>query len=170
MTATKTISILRTIFSRMAPNQIVTDNSPQFTAIAFEQFCNNNSVHHTLTAPYHSSSNGEAECFVQTFKNTMQKKGEVELNLSKFLLRYRTTPHSVTGKSPAELIFGRQIKTRLDLLHPDESNRQDQSKRINKNLQRIFRSMRRCGFTTITVPPNGSLELLHRKLQLIITW
>ena len=58
---------------------------------------------------------------MQTFKTTMQKKkGEVQLNLSKFLLRYRTTSHSVTGKSPAEMIIDRQIKTRLDLLHLDE--------------------------------------------------
>ena len=103
------------------PNQIVTDNGPQFTASEFEQFCKNNGINHTLTAPYHPSSNGEAERFVQTFKQTMQKeKGDVQLSLSKFLLRYRTTPHSATGKSPAQQIFGRQIKTRLDLLHPDE--------------------------------------------------
>ena len=103
------------------PNQIVTDNGPQFTATEFEQFCKNNGIHHTFTTPYHPNSIREAERFVQTFKNTMQKeKGEMQLNLSKFLLRYRITPHTATGKSPAEHIFGRQIKIRLDLLHPTE--------------------------------------------------
>ena len=73
-TATKTVSVLRTIFSRMAiPSQIVTDNGPQFTASEFERFCKYNGINHTLTAPYHPSSNGEAERFVQTFKQTMQK-------------------------------------------------------------------------------------------------
>ena len=85
------------------PNQIVTDNGPQFTATEFEQFCKNNGIHHILTAPYHPNSNGEAKRFVQTFKNTMQ--GEMQLNSSKFLLRYRITPHTTTGKSPAELII-----------------------------------------------------------------
>ena len=88
------------------PNQIVTDNGPQFTATEFEQFCKKNGIHHILTAPYHPNSNGEAERFVQTFKNTMQKeKGKMQLNLSKFRLRYRITPHTTTGKSPAELII-----------------------------------------------------------------
>jgi len=81
------------------PNQIVSDNRPQFTTTEFHEFCKNNGINHILTAPYHPSSNGEAEHFVQTFKNTMQKeKGVAQLNLSKFLLRYRTTPHSATGK------------------------------------------------------------------------
>jgi len=84
-TATKIVSVSRTIFSRMGiPNQIVTDYGPQFTAIEFEQFCKNNGINHTLTAPYHPSSNGEAERFVQTFKQTMQKeKGDVQLSFSK---------------------------------------------------------------------------------------
>ena len=38
--------------------------------------------------------------------------------LAQILLRYRTTPHSTTGKSPAEMMFGRNVRTRLDLLHP----------------------------------------------------
>ena len=44
----------------------------------------------------------------------------MQLNVSKFLLKYRITPHATTSKSPAELTFGRQIKTTLDLLHPTE--------------------------------------------------
>ena len=67
----------------------------------------------------------------------MQKeKGEVQLNLSKFLLRYRTTPHSATGKSPAELIFGKQIKTRLDLLEIKQKWQQEKDKSTTpKNFQ-----------------------------------
>ncbi|XP_064469539.1 uncharacterized protein K02A2.6-like [Ornithodoros turicata] len=32
---------------------------------------------------------------------------------------YRTTPHEITGASPAELLCGRELKTALDNLHPD---------------------------------------------------
>ena len=35
-----------------------------------------------------------------------------------FLLNYRSTPHSTTGVSPAELMFGRKLRTVFDLAHP----------------------------------------------------
>jgi len=53
------------------------------------------------------------------------------LTLSEFLLRYRTTPHSATGKSPAQQIFGREIKTRLDLLHPDEIKQKQKAQKAD---------------------------------------
>ena len=123
-TAEKTTDVLRQLFARFGlPNHIVTDNGPQFAADKFRQFCCNNGIFHTFVAPYHPSSNGQAERFVQTFKSAMQKgKGsELEKTLNQFLLRYRTTPHPKTGKSPSEIMFGRNIKTRLDLLHPKGS-------------------------------------------------
>ena len=40
-----------------------------------------------------------------------QKDWQKELNT--FLRNYRSTPHSSTGKSPAELLMGHQIKTKL---------------------------------------------------------
>ena len=42
-----------------------------------------------------------------------------ETRISRFLLKYRITPHTTKGRSPAELLLGRQPKSRLDLLHPD---------------------------------------------------
>ena len=39
--------------------------------------------------------------------------------LANFLFRYRTTPHSVTGVSPAELMVKRPLRTRLSLVKPD---------------------------------------------------
>ena len=38
-----------------------------------------------------------------------------------FLARYRSTPHSVTNQSLSEMLNGRRISIRLDLLHPCQS-------------------------------------------------
>ena len=57
----------------------------------------------------------------QTFKQGLKKltEGSLETRLARFLFSYRTTPQSTTGQSPAELLFGRPLRTQLDLLQPD---------------------------------------------------
>ena len=47
-----------------------------------------------------------------------EDKGSLQTRVSQFLLRYRITPHTVTGISLSELLLGRRIRTRLDLLLP----------------------------------------------------
>ena len=70
-------------------------------------------------------ANAEAERIMRTLGKAIrtaraeQKDWQKELN--NFLRNYRPTPHSSTGKSPAELLMGRQIKTKLPevpTLHP----------------------------------------------------
>ena len=119
-----TIEKMRSTFAALGvPEQLVTDDGPSFTRAEFAQFVQNNGVRHVTTAPYHPGSNGLAERAVQTFKTGLKKitEGSLESRLARFLLNYRTTPHATTGVSPAELMFGRQIRTRLDLLKPDFS-------------------------------------------------
>ena len=41
--------------------------------------------------------------------------------LDKFLLAYRATPHSSIGATPAFLMFGRDLKTKLPELRPNKS-------------------------------------------------
>ena len=41
--------------------------------------------------------------------------------LDKFLLAYRTTPQSSTGATPAFLMVGRELKTKLPELRPNKS-------------------------------------------------
>ena len=84
------------------------------------------------------------EQVVQTFKQGFKKfkEGAVEQQLC---INYRLTPHSTTGKSPAELMLGRQPRSRLDLLKPDLEKtvhkKQDVQKRahdkaaLNSNFQ-----------------------------------
>ena len=43
--------------------------------------------------------------------------------IANFLLAYRTTPSTVTGRTPSELFLGRLIRTRLEMLKPEMRTR-----------------------------------------------
>ena len=88
-----------------------------------------NGITHVKSSPYHPSTNGLAERAVQTFKAGVKKltEGTLESKLSHFLFHYRLTPQTTTGQSPAELLLGRRIKSRLDLLHPNVKSKVAQS-------------------------------------------
>ena len=48
------------------------------------------------------------------------KKGiSMKHRLANFLFRYRTTPHSTTGVTPAELMGKRRLRTKLSLIKPN---------------------------------------------------
>uniref|UniRef100_A0A1Q3EU21 RNA-directed DNA polymerase n=1 Tax=Culex tarsalis TaxID=7177 RepID=A0A1Q3EU21_CULTA len=125
ISALATIAILRRMFAQLGmPTIIVSDNGTQFTSAEFAEFCASNGIHHTTTAPYHPQSNGQAERFVDTFKRAVKKisegRGTIEEALDIFLLTYRSTPNRCApeGKSPSEIMFGRKIRTCLELLRP----------------------------------------------------
>jgi hypothetical protein len=46
---------------------------------------------------------------------------DLELNLQKLLLHYRITPHCSTNISPSELVFKKKIRSRLDLILPENT-------------------------------------------------
>ena len=125
-TAEKTVVELRQVSSTHGlPEQLVSDNGAQFTSEVFQQFLRENGIKHVRSAPHHPSTNGEAKRFVQTFKNAMKAakndSGSFETKLARFLLVYRSTPNTTTGESPTELLFHRQIRTRLSLITPSVS-------------------------------------------------
>ena len=60
--AAKTIEVLRKIFAAFGlPEQLVTDNGPQFVSDDFARFAKTNGIKHIRCAPYHPASNGLAE-------------------------------------------------------------------------------------------------------------
>ena len=122
ITSEATIEKLRDLFARYGiPQQLVSDNGSQFTSREFAEFMKGNGIKHTLVAPYHPRSNGQAERFVQTFKQFFKTEGgdSIKQRLARFLFSYRTTPNSTTGQTPAELFLNRRVRTRLDLIRPD---------------------------------------------------
>ena len=125
-TSRYTITKLGAMFATHGlPQLIVSDNGTAFTSQEFRDFLRQNGIRHTTTAPYHPASNGLAERCVQTFKRAMKKEvvQDLQYELSKFLFRYRTTPRTTTGITPAQLLMGRQLLTPLGRLHPNLSAR-----------------------------------------------
>ncbi|KAL5469019.1 hypothetical protein EMCRGX_G030194 [Ephydatia muelleri] len=118
--AQQAVRFLRHVFSTHGiPDRLVSDNGTAFTSEEFKIFVKRNGIHHSTSAPYHPATNGLAERAVQTFKENLKKScGDLE---TRFLFHYRTTPHTTTGVSPAELLLGRKPRTLLDNLHPDLS-------------------------------------------------
>ena len=127
--ALHTIEALREMFSRWGiPRQLVTDNGPQFVSNMFQRFMKSNGIKHVLSASYHPATNGLAEHFVQTMKQALKaskKDGNVTLSqrMGRFLLSYRNARHETTNTSPAELMLGRTLRTRLSLIRPDVTGR-----------------------------------------------
>ena len=120
-TSTVTIEKLKLIFSTHGlPDMIVSDNGSVFTSKEFSDFMVYNGITHVKSSPYHPSTNGLAERAVQIFKAGIKKQAEgtLESKLAHFLFHYRLTPQTTTGQSPSELLLGRRIKSRLDLLQP----------------------------------------------------
>lgn len=98
-----TFTVTVNFFTRTVciPEAIVLDNGTQLTAYGFKEFCKMFSIGHITTPPYHPRSNGQAEMFVGTFKNTLEKVGNEKVSeeaLQKFLGVYRIPIHRVTGR------------------------------------------------------------------------
>ena len=75
--------------------------------------------HHKVTAKW-PQANGEVERQNSSLLKRLQiahaekKNWQTELNI--YLAAYRALPHPTTGVSPAELLFGRKIRTKLPVL------------------------------------------------------
>ncbi|CAG2188483.1 unnamed protein product [Mytilus edulis] len=99
------------------PLSIHTDNGPQFVSQHFKNFMSEHGIVHHRTTPLWPQANGEVErqnrSIMKRVKIAQAEGRDWKLELSKFLIMYRSTAHSTTGVSPSELLFGRKIRTKL---------------------------------------------------------
>ena len=106
-----TITKLKSIFARHGvPETVISDNGPQYASAKFAEFARDYGFTHITSSPGFPQSNGAAERSVQTLKAMLRKSEDPY----KALMCYRSTPlHN--GYSPAELLFGRRLRTHLPI-------------------------------------------------------
>ena len=115
------------------PESMKTDNGPQFISEEFKVYMVNNGVKHVTSIPLWPQGNGEVERQNRTLLKSMRiahsagKDWKKELN--KFLLAYRSTPHATTGVSPAKLLFGREIRTKIPCLNQEDQGNYDMTEK-----------------------------------------
>ena len=110
------------VFSRTGiPSQILTDQGSVFTSKLMKQLCGILGIKHIKSSPYHPESNGCLERWHATLKSALRKYPEKYSDwdrLVKYILfACRAAPHANTGYSPFELVFGRQLRGPLDIVH-----------------------------------------------------
>ena len=106
ITSARTIETLRSVFATHGLLRvIVTDNSSSFTSEEFKTFVCKNGIKHVTSAPYHPSTNGQAERAVQTLIRGLKctPGNSVQERLTRFLFDYWITPHTITGVPPYEV-------------------------------------------------------------------
>ena len=137
-TVEATANAMRNSFARYGlPKQIICDNGPPFQSAEYEEFLRQNGIQRILVSPYHPSSNGLDELFVQTFKHSLASSTSdpsctLQQRIQNFLLSYRSTQHATTGSSPVKLFLQRELRICLSFVRPDlathESNQQEKMK------------------------------------------
>ena len=107
------INELKGIFSENGiPETIISDGGPQFRS-EFRDFAQEWGFQHIQSSPYHHQSNGEAERFVRTIKDTLTKAHQSGQDPDMALLCYRLTPINSKLPSPAELMNSKRFRTLL---------------------------------------------------------
>ena len=95
--------------------ELASDGGPEFTAAFTQQFLRDWGVAQRLSSVAYPHSNTRAEIGVKSAKRMIMEntgpQGDVDIPaFQRAMLTYRNTPTSLDNRSPAEIVFGRQIR------------------------------------------------------------
>ena len=112
-------SALRRLFATFGvPTELSSDGGPEFTAPFTLDFYERWGTRHRLSSAYLPHSNGRAEQAVKVMKRLIEENvgpnGDLDNDrLVAALLQHRNTPDRDCGLSPAQILFGRNLRDSL---------------------------------------------------------
>ena len=144
--APKVIPKLDIIFARHGiPEKVTTDNGPPFNGNEFKAYMKELGIQYDPSTPLWPQGNAEVESFNKPLEKAIRtahiERRPWQQELAKFLLNYRSSPHSTTKVPPAELLFNRPIRGKLPVLqnrskvidrHQEARDNQEANKRKNR--------------------------------------
>ena len=138
--AITTILKLKSHFARYGiPDQVISDNGPQFSSKEFADFARAWDFEHLTSSPGHSKSNGKAESGVKTAKRILRKSIKAGTDPNLAILDYRNTPTQGMTSSPAQRLMGRRTKTLLpttqSLLLPKNIHLESEKRELRQRQQ-----------------------------------
>ena len=108
----KTITVLKELFAANGiPEEIRSDNGPQFASHLFAEFTKDWNIKHSISSPRNPRSNGQAESAVKIFKGLLTHAKCSGQDSYLTLLAYRSTPVDSHLRSPAEMLHQRALHT-----------------------------------------------------------
>ena len=122
MTAKSVAEGLVEIFASTGiPLQLVSDQGTQFVGKVVKQLCKCLHIDRIKTTPYHPEGNGVVERLHGTLVPMLTKASSQGLDwvgqVPFALFALRSAPNRDSLYSPFELVYGRQVRTPLDILH-----------------------------------------------------
>ena len=110
--------------------QVVSDNGPPFQGHEFHRYMMALGVkrYHSTSTPSWPQGSAEPEAFIKPLGKIVRSahlEGRPwQQELTKFLLSYRQTPHSITKIPPAQLLFNRNMPTANKCIQPGSQSPQ----------------------------------------------
>ncbi|XP_063587863.1 uncharacterized protein LOC134765248 [Penaeus indicus] len=111
------------IFSRVGiPKEMLSDRGTQFKSDLMKEINRLLSIKAIFTSPYHACCNGTVERFHAVLKSMLkklciEKPRDWDRYIPSVLFAYREIPNDTLGFSPFELLYGRQVRGPLSILH-----------------------------------------------------
>ena len=131
------------IFSQFGiPEYMGYDNGPPFSSTAMKDFASYMGFKHGPKVPLAPWTNGMVENFMHNLGKLLQTSDQERCNwreeLQRMLRAYRGTPHTVTGQSPASVLFnGRQYRTRLPAKRNEETPKYHDEIGVKQNARKL---------------------------------
>lgn len=125
-TSQKVIKALLKMFASFGvPSSITADNGPQFRSAELKHFCTSFGIHLNLSTPYWPEQNGAVERQMRNLGRRIKistiQESDWKSDLLEYLLMYHSTPQETTGVSPAQMMFGRDMRNKIPSLQKNPS-------------------------------------------------
>lgn len=134
------------------PAELVTDNAMAYSSNEFQAFLKAWDIKHITSSPLYPASNGKSERSVRTVKALLKKSIDSGKDFDLALLNFRTTPRE-NMDSPAQILMGRRLNTRLPTYHTLLGQPVDRQKNHNALLEQQQKQKFNYDRTAKPLPP-----------------